>query len=199
MLFSNQTVAYHVSTEPDPNRTNLTGTSLAAAGTRIRSLAIVTLNTFHCGDSEVLIRFLTADDDTEERDLLRSLHLESDGVTIVCFDPATVRTTMRLRTMLLLDNQQGAAESLHRQLSAARWTAPGRPDTATSFRITASRKEGQCQRAAVLLLDELAGFAITPFGKAQFDRAAALLKTSADADGLKALAANVAIMRLAAL
>lgn len=200
MIYKQQTVAVSVCTDADGSTAGslkLAGLTLAAP--RIRAVGIVGLNVFHGGESEVLIRYLTADDDASEAALLRNLDLETENVTIISRSAAAVRTLLRLRAVWLLDLRRGGAETVHRQVSSARWSEACGTRTAVPHAGVISPREERCLAAAMMLLDELGLAAKTPFGMARFERTATLLKSSAEAAGLGSLAGHVDDMRLAAL
>ena len=199
MIYQDQTIALFLSTVADPARAGLAGSGLAPAGRRIQSLAIAALDVLHGGESEVRLRFLTADDDRSERDLLRTLGIEATGATIVCVDPVAVRSALRLRTALLLDCQPGGAETLHREISCATWVRAVSGLDASTLEDIADDREQHCAMAALLLLGELASRRVTPFADAMFERTAKLLKASAAETALRALADHVPGMRAAAL
>lgn len=199
MIYQNQTVALFPCIEPDPVRPAFVGSGLGPAGLRIRSCAIAALNEFHGGDCEVRIRFLASNDDSSERILLKTLCLEDAGVTIVCLEPVVIRSTLRLRTALLLDNQPGGAEAMHREISCSTWARAVRATDASSFGDMSDLRERDCAVAVAILLDELAGRSVTPDGRGKFELAAELLTATAVEAGLDALARRVAGMRSAAL
>ncbi|WP_439533475.1 hypothetical protein [Polymorphobacter sp.] len=199
MIYKDQTIALILSTTADPERAGFADSGLSLAGMRIQSVAIAALNIFHGEDSEVRLRFVTSNDDRSERDLLRNLNVEDAGVTLICADPAVVRTTLRLRTSLLLDNQRGGAEAVHRQLACATWLAAGRQVDASLLGDLGNRREKHLAMAAAILLDELVDRRITPLGACRFELAAELLQESAAEAGFDALAGRIVELRLAAL
>lgn len=199
MLYENQIVSLFPVIVPDPKRPAFTGSGLGPAGLQIRSLAIAERNVLHGGDSEVRFRFLTSTDDDSECHLLRRLGVEDTGVTIVSLEPAVIRSTLRLRTALLLDRQPGGAEAIHRQMSCATWVRAPRATDETSFAGIEDLRERHLAVAVAMLLDELACMRVTPFGAHRFELAAELVKAAAIDAGFEALAAQVARMRLSAL
>lgn len=199
MIYQNQTVALFPCIEPDPSRAAFVGTGLGPAGLRIRSCAIAALNELHGGDTEVRLRFLTSTDDSSEGALLKNLDLEDAGVTIICLEPSVIRSTLRLRTALLLDSQPGGAEALHRQISCSTWVRAVRPADASSYQSISDLRERDCTVAVSMLLDELARRRVTQFGQRKFEVAVELLKASANEAGFDTLAGRIAGMRSAAL
>jgi hypothetical protein len=191
MIYQNQIIAMTLATDhaPDPGGSGNSDTFFT--GPRIRSIAIVALNVFHGGDSEVLIRYLTANDDQSERRLLQNLDLETANVTIICRNLVSVRSTLRRRTMMLLDDQCGGSELIHRQVSSAQWLVARGSDVSCAQGDNSNLRELHCSMSAEMLVNELAHWNSTPTGRSRFEHAVELLKVSAADANLPTLAESL--------